>query len=736
MGALYATASVSLGVETASIVLAAVGITYATLNVLLGHSNDSPDAAHLITAALATTRVTYGAIALVWTSAVAMLVVPTALHALRAEFTIIVTDEQRRQVSDASVSIEGSWSVSPATAKNGMFIVKYYPIVAPNSVKVTVRRSGITRITLHALNSSDRFEDLVVPIWSGQTALSVTHLTAEGVAIGMFLRGDLPDELKRWFPRVSVLRNDVFEHAQRLISLYPPEGPVHRVDYQRDEVTSAGVTRRRSASAYLNETEGYEWLRQYGKKLEHVPAPSVLLGEFPLDFATDLLGAPSAAILPQGFIARFNAAEEWWNGDEVIPSFETGAWLTTAFGSVPRGPNGTMSMRIERLLTGSDLGYALAHQKPRNRSEWPQDRAAAAVMRQFIELGVPPGLVAGAIHLQWDEGCSYVQPHVAIHLPEPKLRVTVLQNVTSGPLRIDSIILPTEIRSRLERVGTQSASHEVQLPADTLAPGEGILIPRDLSFSAMYSDSEVSEFQLPQSSPAATFYVLPVSSNLDPIPGEPLPPPIPGPKELFLAPEQVRPGRPRALSESHGAPYFMGPSVRDVDYVINGVRMRARSDSRSAIRMIGVWEAGSCPFIFVQLTPKSVPLNFGHIIPDRVGVGAKGTDRINLPTKFVSLELRELEHEVTYVDQARLLVRRGRETKIYTGKGSIEGLDGRHAVLRKGEKLRLDFGYHPRRGDEAIQLEVTGYYKPLLPPAGSPLLPEARRSRRALSNLR
>jgi hypothetical protein len=348
---------------------------------------------------------------------------------------------------------------------------------------------------------------------------------------------------------------------------------------------------------------------------------------------------------------------------------------------------------------------------------------------------MPAGLIRGVLHTDPDD-CGFSKPHVALDLPGPELRVTLLKNTGTRPVRVGEIILTMQIRHGFQRADAHAQTQEGRSVADVLEPGETLLVPREFAIRATYSDAEVAEFNQDGGDPL-WFRLLP--RQLDPYEGSnrphvsasqehgyyerPTAIALPAARVVLADQSRFAYGRNDTNPELHGLfgqngpRYVLGPSVGEVDYVINGVRLRARQDTRTTIVMIGSFESGSCPFVFARYG--STFINLGQIITDRVGVSAQGRDRISVRAGFSQLEIRELEDEVSYLDSATLVVRRSGVLLRYPAQHpALARDDRRYAVLRRDDRLPLTFAYQPRTNDRDIWLEVGGYYVPLPRRAG------------------
>jgi hypothetical protein len=268
-------------------------------------------------------------------------------------------------------------------------------------------------------------------------------------------------------------------------------------------------------------------------------------------------------------------------------------------------------------------------------------------------------------------------------------------------------------------------------------PGEAIIVPREFSLQSMVSDEEIELADRTQpGAPIAMFQLLPQFGTQE---GGSLATPaddfVERPRRISVElPRLVLPPAPEETSEveyaeeaeapedhgygSMGLPAgpdnLIGPSVAEFDYVVGGVRMRARSDTRTRIAMIGETPAGSCPFVFVRYAGGRQPVNLGQIIKDQIGRAAQASERVPIGRRFERIEIRELERERSYLDGARLLVASPQGVRTYKARHPLLSKDdGRYLILSQGERVELDFDYRAQPRDGPATLEINGYYVPL-----------------------
>lgn len=731
---LFASISLVYGAAVATAVVGGAAVAYAALNVLLGKKKDDATASQMLRRVFSVNRrTTYAAAAIVWLGALAIVAVPRADRALSAEFTIRVVDEGRQPVEGARVDIrfDGGWR--PVPLEHGVGRVTYYPRSTAAAALVRIRYQGSDRTIPIRMDADRRYADLVIPVWSGEAMVSVTHLTVAGMAMEPVLHGALPDDLRPRFPHVIVLRNAVTDTAREVLQLYRLADRPASLVYLRSERDRSGPVRR-----VRRETAGRadRALEAYLRRVRSRQYPQTLYATIDMDFSHDILGAPADQPLPAGFLASLYRTDPEQDGTHVLPDAAAEAWIAANVPDIARTPDGSVGMLLERLIDARLAATLLDG----GHLPTAYDIGEQGYLRYMLRHNLPAGLIGGRVEFYWN-GCGEDEaPRFSIVLPPPVLRVTLLKNSGTRPINISEIVLTMEQRNGLQRATAPAPTRQIATPFDQLEPGEALLIPREVSVRAVHTDAEVAAFRRRPRQPLARLQLplRPADPVLAARPGWPQPRSR-RPAGIVLSVGQLRVRDTPAASleddevqaglSQAGPSYFLGPSVGEIDYVVNGVRMRARSDRHTVIAMIGGIEVGSCPFVFARYRPGAAPLNLGQIIRNRVGFAARGRDRVAIPRGFSALEIRELEDEISYLDGVWLIVRSARGERRYPALNRHLGAeDGRFAVLRRGDSLPLRFGHIPSPGDGQVSLEVSGYYDLVRP--GGPRGTRRPRSRR------
>ncbi|MFL6844006.1 MAG: hypothetical protein ACJ8ER_03900 [Allosphingosinicella sp.] len=724
---LYLAVRLVLGEAVAGAIVAALGFGYAALAFLSNTDKGDSGLRRAVVGMFRPRWFSYTAIALVWLGAGVVSAIPLT----RGEFTITVIDEFRRPMPSAEIWLDFGDGERPLVNDRGVARASYFIPTAPRSVRIRVKNAGVVTTVTHKAAAGRRFLPLQISVWSGNPVLRVTHLTFEGMAIDSVLRGRLPPELAQRFKNISmVLPNAVFQTARELVDRYDISDD-EDIRYLEDRVTpdrNPGPT----AQKYYSEGDSPNFTA-----LRNVRNVRPIYTAAAMDMSDDILGCPVVEPLRPGFRLLVNPAENYYLGAPVQPIGATLNWMTRHAPDAG-GEGGTYSVLVDRALTTEDISSIL--QRNGGFDEFQNPDETKRLLRFLVRQRAPQGLIRGWARLvtSYDECAGRSNPvAIELQIPAPKLRITILENATDRPIRVDRFVQVTNERvgfgrrdgpaRRVERSSDDKVYYEIQ-------PGEAIIVPRELTMQSMVSEEVIRQADRSAPGEIATFELVAASPPLDDASEAPpeddftmrprrisidvsrivVPPArreAEEAEEVEDTPEDIGYG-PMGLPA--GTENLVGSSVAELDYVVGGVRIRARTDTRTRVAMIGDTPSGSCPFVFVSYRGQSEPTNRGQIITDQIGAQAQRPDRLVIGRDFDAIEIRELEHERSYLDSARLLVPSKRGIRVYTARNALlERRDGSRLVLERGGSVRLGFGYRRTAGDGPATLEVDGYYVPI-----------------------
>jgi hypothetical protein len=250
-----------------------------------------------------------------------------------------------------------------------------------------------------------------------------------------------------------------------------------------------------------------------------------------------------------------------------------------------------------------------------------------------------------------------------------------------------------------------------------LAPGAAIAVPRRLLIEDGLSQEDVAAWRARAEGASISFDVLPDPEVLREARGGEDPLIAHNARAITLRSGQVRiadvsDGIRRRLE----VPYVIGPSAETLAVRINDVEFTLREDTGAILAILAGFGVGSCPFVYASRPGQDVMLNRGTIIPDQIGAASEARHRRYLGRAVGRIEVRELESEISHLNQLRLIVLdgEGRERSYAPAHPRLRDVDEAYVRLSRDDVLALDFpGYAPREDDRAVYLETVGYYVPL-----------------------
>lgn len=704
--ALVTAVAVIFGTTEAAIVTGAATVFYFTLNVVLGAKHDDDAAAGVLSRLFRVSWVTYAANVVVWLAAIGVFASPAVREALYGDFTVTVVDELQLPAADANVTFELGLQNSHITLDEaGRGRISYPRYWGGETANLRIDQRGhITEQTLTRV--AGRFADLTLGVQSSVPRFRVTHVTLRSGAIDAVLKGHTPPEIAELFPDVAgVVRNSVWRQANEVLEFY---NSMHDVpDGSETGYMGTVFSGRRSDGAEVSfDNEGAArgvpgWIRD-------VRIPETGFAEAQIDFSQGIFGCPINVPLGADFRVEVHSADIYSSGNQVRFDRAARAAVTVSRLNVAYDDSGLASVALRRLADHAFLSEVLRSSAIQTLEN---DIMSADGMRRYIEYFVrhqaPAGIVDAHLFLT-TQGCADgFPPHVSLTLPPPILRVTVIENVSSDVLSVDEIESTLTVRSGFASEGDRQRVERSPWPGGVLRPGEGIVVPRRLMFEGALSPSDVSAWRSASAGEQSHLEVVGRREGS----GEPT-----GALGFTIGANQIVQRTAERYRRGENSPrYTLGSSVEDLAIRVNGVLISTREDTGLTLAIFAGNEVGSCPFVFVSVSPQEPMLNRGHVITDHVGPSREGTDRIYLGQQYVAAEIREIEHEVSYLNQVRLIVRQrdGRERAYAASDTALSARDSEYAQISQGDRLALSFAYQRHEDDEAVFLEVTGYYVPL-----------------------
>lgn len=179
---------------------------------------------------------------------------------------------------------------------------------------------------------------------------------------------------------------------------------------------------------------------------------------------------------------------------------------------------------------------------------------------------------------------------------------------------------------------------------------------------------------------------------------------------LFTKPASVFPPQsvPQIIER-----FEYGPAWRIESVSVNGEEIAFRQHDPNNFIVIAGAEVGSCPYAFSYQPDGELWLNEGHFLFGATTPQLKRTEAKPLPNFKGRVMVRELEHEIAFLDMIRLRLTDadGNETIHLPSNTALRDDDGEEIRLAYGEGIEIDFGLEEKdwQGRQA-SLVAAGYY--------------------------
>jgi hypothetical protein len=145
--------------------------------------------------------------------------------------------------------------------------------------------------------------------------------------------------------------------------------------------------------------------------------------------------------------------------------------------------------------------------------------------------------------------------------------------------------------------------------------------------------------------------------------------------------------------------YVFGQSLELLEVKVKGTKVAVREVPAAPLSWIGPIGVGSCPFVFVD-DGRGEPSIVGRILIGAHSQSLMRTERITLPKGTKAVFIREIEPEITYIEQI----------SIAGGAPVDELIVARNIRIRPGHSLEFDV---PELYRDDPTLIVNGYYEPM-----------------------
>jgi hypothetical protein len=316
-----------------------------------------------------------------------------------------------------------------------------------------------------------------------------------------------------------------------------------------------------------------------------------------------------------------------------------------------------------------------------------------------------------------------------LDVPNLKLRVVVLENVTDKPVELGEFHFRAMVPSTSEPLvrtaqdntnllaGRDSKTEALYSPR-VLKPGEKLLVPLELILSLgagrdefTYPDESVRQTERVRSHEYAK--TLSASKEIQTIAlvykQRDV---VTMPKEQFIDGLQREPAR-----IVKGTEFVYGPSIALDGIDVNGARYTIEPFNPANVAYFSGIPIGSCPFVYCRDGADDKWLRQGSILRGRRSKSLEGIGQLTVHGFDGVLRISEEEAEISYIDE--LFVRARSVTGEYiTMRADDERLahkDGRYVVLKKGESITVNLAIPSGVPTDQVRVTASGYFEPTSP---------------------
>ena len=666
-------AIVLFGVSTFTTVLTVTGIIVGIFNALLGSKNSTDGSWFLsrVKHSLDVSGFLKVATIVVWLTTAGLVsygVVQYRYESQRVTLTGRVLTAGGDPAANARVVLLTRNKREAMTSADGGFVFSsiYLGDEPTSQVKIEVdwkARTAAETIDLAKLTSNP----LIIKLSPGDPPFRVSYVMLEGPAIDLFLRGQIE---KGWDERLGgkpyIVSNPVFQTLQYLSKHYSTKM------YSGEEVeTTIETTGDPKEDPRLNrKLDGsLSFVGSEGDSIESEPS------------ANDLLGV-------------FDAQQSW---TAAISSGEP-----------------------ENILTNLSF-WRFAKQQDLEKFRLPEPgvipRNVSVDFYKYISRNAMPSdfcLVSMVMG-----GCGdgdIVSVSLKLVPRKLKLRVAVLENVTSEPIQIGKFVLreikEETLRSREEGdAALKALNPEPQelFPPKVLAPNEKLVIPLEMP---MAYDQEANFDAVTLATPPDGNMRRQVTSKLSATDKFTV---TFGLGQTFdwetsrLLQLLNRPGQDPLLNKE----YLFGPAVEVESVFVDNVNYLFRRQDVSRVVIRSGSSIGSCPFVYTYSVEAGSWKNEGHILYGQNSSFKEATDEKPLKRFDGRIVIKEIDPEVSFIDfiYIKAIGVDGVERRLYPNSKSLRSHDGDYLRMKQGDQVEVSFE-GPSDFTSKYVLVARGYYVP------------------------
>jgi hypothetical protein len=667
-------AIVVFGLSTFTTVLTITGIIVGVFNAFLGSSKNSSDGNWFLSRvkhSLTVSGFLKVATIAVWLTTVGLVsygVVQYRRESQRVTLTGRVLTAGGDPAANAHVVLLTRNKREAMTSTDGSFVFSSIDLgdEPTSQVKIQVEwkaKTGIETVDLAKLTANP----VIIKLNPGDAPFRVSYITLEGPAIDLFLRGQIE---KGWDQRLGgkpyIVSNGVFQTLQYLSKHYST-----KLELGEETDTTIETTGEPQQDPRLK------------RKLEGSLSFVGSEGDSITTYASE-----------NDLRAIFDAQQHWTAG---IGPGEPDNILSTLYFWRFGKPDDLEKFRLQ------ESGVI-----PRNIS--------IDFYKYITRNSMPADFFLVAIEIEG--GCGDESAFIKLVPRKLKLRVAVLENVTTEPIQIGKFSIrefkEETLRTRAEGDAALSAlSPESQelFPPKILAPNEKLVIPLEMPMA--YDDEgnvEVQSFSIPAEANKRRQILskLSATEKLTINFGE-------FNQTLDWETSPIiqmlnRPGENPHVDKE----YLFGPAVGVESVYVDNVNYPFRQQDVSKLVVRGEASIGSCPFVYTYSAEAGSWKNEGHILYGLNSSFKEATEEKPLMRFDGRILIKEIDPEVSFIDfiYIKAIGIDGVERKLYPNSKPLRSHDGDYLRMKQGDQVEVSFDGASDFINSKYVLVARGYYVP------------------------
>lgn len=312
--------------------------------------------------------------------------------------------------------------------------------------------------------------------------------------------------------------------------------------------------------------------------------------------------------------------------------------------------------------------------------------------------------------------CPADRPTLILYSRTAGLRIALIENITSTPIRIGKFFIKKNNVKRLRShkqnqlmLKEEIPKSEILFPPEILSPREKLLIPLEIYFK--YED-EIIDYMKNWHNSKPIPEELSKMRNIKSIN---VIKDIKDEKEQYKIPYSTL---LNFLSKAKQNPeidkeYIYGPSVSIEKIEVDNVIYPFRQYTANFFVIRASREVGSCPYVYTYSSKHNDWINEGHILYGKNNKKKEGIDEIELSQFTGKLLIKELEPEISFIDYIYIIVKypNGEEEIFLPKHDTLRFEDNNYLVLKQGDQIKVEFEMSTKSTINKFYLRSKGYYE-------------------------